>query len=99
MDEAKKIEARLAELGSTSDEIAAKLRMEGIKGKPEEPDSCVIAKWLNVNDDGYSVYSSIFPSVHHYVWTEEGQVHHLPPVIGEFIASFDRGDYPSLIEN
>jgi hypothetical protein len=88
----------LSELGSTADEIAAKLAEAGIEGDINEPCSCAIAAFIKAN--GYpDVAVGTNNDGGFYVETDDhseftiGQAGPIP----DFIRAFDAGAYPHLV--
>ena len=97
----KTLEQVLQELGNTSEEVVAKLRAEGIKGKMSAPGSCPIACYLkrkgfykpSVTQYDVSVVTDepdpdLLPRTYHYVKNTEA--------IKMFVIEFDHGRYPEL---
>lgn len=94
----KSLPTLLSNLGTTADEIAAKLTDAGIAGDINEPCSCAIAAFIKAsgyedaavgtNDDGGF-----------YVETEDQQEYTIgrSGPIPDFIRAFDAGAYPHLV--
>lgn len=96
MSERERIEAKLAELTGTPASIAEKLRVNGITGRPNEPEYCVIAKWIDApvwKGDGIDEPSGYYVDC---ITTQGGPVI-LPPHLQIFITLFDSGEFSDLI--
>lgn len=79
----------------TADELANFLIGEGVQGRIEAANSCVIAVYLK-KTTGYTTYVDAL-DVGFYL--DSGLVEQIDctEVMGEFIKRFDDGEYPSLI--
>lgn len=88
----KKMNALLAELGSTSAEVYRSLKKLGVKGNRRCPVSCPIANFISSHLGGA-------PSVGAAIWTPEitKKSHILPKACQVFIKNFDDGKYKSLV--
>ena len=91
----------LALLGTTSDEIAATLRNKGIKGRRGQHQDCPIYHFLAEQDFAWIVCGAFLyrppeqpPSLAFCYWTQM----RLPDCVRTFIARFDDGDFPDLVE-
>lgn len=81
-------------LGETPDEIAAFLRGQGIRGMRTQGLFCPVANYLT--GCGYwfvMVASHVIAALEQGSETERVRT---PPGVLEFIARFDRGEYPDL---
>jgi hypothetical protein len=85
-------EEALSWLGGTVEEVAEGLRARGIKGERHKgADRCPIANYLNQWYSEASVCTSMF------ITKEIGISRPCPPVIGEFVARWDKREFPDLI--
>ena len=88
--------ALLVELGSSADEIAAKLQSLGIRGNKGNCRSCPIAQYLVANGVevgfGVGVGVGVGVAAGSYYYS----ISYYPQLLGvhSFILGFDRGEYP-----
>jgi hypothetical protein len=87
-------------LGSTTDEVVSTLRTNGIKGMPNTVSSFnpiirFISKRLRVDAIMADIIKRDRVTITYADWHREEIP--LPPFIVEFLARFDRGEYPDLI--
>lgn len=87
------VPALLAALGGTADEVAASLRQLGVKGVPDDPDSCPLAQLMKLG------VSTPIVSTRKIFWgpAHECSMHITAPLLA-FVIAFDRGAYPDLVE-
>lgn len=85
----------LRSLGNSSDAIAETLRSQQITGLPNKTGYCPVANLLR-QKTGYqwrvTCATASCPGV------TQAAIH-LPTAITDFVLSFDRGDYPDLVQN
>jgi hypothetical protein len=91
--------ALLVDLGSTADEVAAKLISFGIKGEREKCSTCPVAQYLfskgvvaKINDPTWFGLGGVGIGVDSY-WYPLATYPQLTGVFN-FIRAFDRGQYP-----
>lgn len=81
-------------LGGTADEVAANLRLLGIKGRPGQATACPLAFYLRQWWKNASVYTQCI------VWNKHEWIAHdglTPAHCLEFAQKFDKHEYPDLI--
>ena len=88
----KDVSNALALLGSTPHEIATQLYHLDITGIPRDTKGCPIANFLRRR------YNVTYVNVRQHIVSVKHIRIPTPGVIAEFIAKFDRGLYPDLIE-
>ncbi len=88
---------KLAQLGNTSEEIAAKLRIVGIKGRRQEPKSCPLTHYLVQVDPRFRNFRIGNITVYDGTLDYEAGVDMETPV-RQFVRDFDDGKYPYLEE-
>lgn len=88
----------LEDLGDTADEVALNLERLGITGIPQNQECCAIARYLT--DQGFTSAVVIIDE-----WRDGLEVLAsgwagvpAPDAVAEFVAAFDQGKYPALIE-
>lgn len=88
----------LSWLGDSVEEIAEGLRARGIKGKHKDPEACPLASYLKLWWEHVGVGRTI---CHADNWPngELCPTRDLPLVFGQFVARFDGGAFPDLIDN
>lgn len=90
-----KVEQLLQQLGDTAEEVAQHLRYHGIKGRPCQPGTCPISRYLRAN----GVYEATTGTrdaggkVGDYSISSN-----LPPAVKAFVALFDHDHFPELKE-
>jgi hypothetical protein len=84
--------ALLARLGTTPDEVAARLLDLQIQGRPGRLYECPLAAYLA--DHGYGDW---WVGDRH-VWGPDGQRRLLPAACADFAARFDQGAWPELVQ-
>ena len=97
MELQEKITSTLNDLGNTTDDIAAFLEGQGVKGQKLITNQCVLANYLQnvfnllvfVNDDG---------SGHIILPNKSFIIFQLPEPVRHFIHKFDTGWYPNLLD-
>lgn len=89
-----KIRDAVLGLGTTPDEIAENLRLEGVQGLMGVSSSCAISAYVRKH------WPDVLPSTSPYGLVLDATCSRyvpLPPSHSEFVISFDRGEYPELI--
>jgi len=72
------------------DMVADVLLDMGITGRPRQYTCCPVTQYLErFCGPGWKASQMV-------VWNDRDPVTRLPAVVGQFIAGFDRGDYPML---
>lgn len=90
----RRLKELLEGLGSSSAEVAAKLRLENCKGEIGVSYACPIARFLLRHQielyvgHGYGIYTLLEPK-------QESQIF-LPRPVSEFVREFDNRKYPDL---
>ncbi len=112
MDESPTIISRLTtalvDLGRSSAEVANTLCAEGITGRRNGAE-CPVTRWVQREvPEVAHLFTCVVPFGHDNLWIDQnfviGQIFgasvalNLPPAVADFIADFDNGVYPWLIE-
>jgi hypothetical protein len=85
-----RLENFLKSLGNTSDEVAAKLRKWGIKGKQWDGRCCPLTNACKKKFRGFSGHTG-------YLWVDATPIRvQMTRVLREFVTRYDRGDFPDL---
>ena len=87
------IDAALASLGSTSQEIAVTLLTSGCSSDSIAPNSCPVAKFLQQKTGNPNLLVGYF---HAYTQEEGGELSILPTPVQEFIRDLEDKKYPLL---
>ncbi|GGN74026.1 hypothetical protein GCM10010112_43750 [Actinoplanes lobatus] len=83
-------------LGRTAEDVATELMCAGVKGEPENPNWCPIARYLLDRDARLTGVAVGSDAVH--LETPGGTVcATVPEPVSTFIGLFDIGEYPGLI--
>lgn len=86
-----RLEAFLASLGASADEVADTLRSKGVRGLPCAPGACPIARAIE-RDLGSPGRCGVS-----HAWTEDREDSvAMPEPVAEFVKAFDRGRYADL---
>jgi len=90
-------------LGSTADEVAARLQAVGVRGFPTNIYECAIARYLSavlgadLRITTVEVSSSEV-AVDRRPWWRLPLVVSLPPAVRQFVGEFDAGIHPDLVD-
>lgn len=86
-----RLEAFLASLGATADEVAETLRRKGVRGLPCVPGACPVARAIE-RDLGSPGRCGVS-----LAWTDDHEDSvAMPEPVAEFVKAFDRGRYADL---
>lgn len=94
----KELDAIIASLPTTEEEIAQLFTREEVRGLPKNVCHCPLANWICGSDSSRLVY--VLGGVS--IVNREGKVQaraRLTPAMSVFIQKFDTGHYPELIES
>lgn len=96
-----KIQQQIAGLGENADAIARSLALEGVKGEMGEAESCALAAYVQKHFGDQLTSVDVCSSVR-IRYDEDAEDSYdrfsLTPAAVEFIAAFDHGQYPDLVE-
>ena len=83
----------LETLGATADEVAARLRKEGVKGWRAHAHTCPVARLVKKKYRGVGEFNI---SQHSFACSGGGFPRGVPDGVSNFITKFDEGAYPDL---
>lgn len=98
---AEEARAVLGSLQGGPAEIAGTMARQGVTGVPRNTRGCAVARYLNANLGGHAWVHSVTVGADRVLlrptrrW-ERGVSLALPEAVREFIAAFDRGEFPDL---